>query len=27
MAIQETWSFCTWFGRCSIHYRYTRMVF
>jgi len=27
VAIQETWSFFTWFGRCSVHYRYTRMVF
>jgi len=26
MAMQETWSYCTWFGRCPIHYAYTRTV-
>jgi len=20
MAMQETWSYSTWFGKCSIHY-------
>jgi len=23
MAMQETWSYSTWFGKCSIHYAYT----
>jgi len=22
MAMQETWSYCSWFGKCSIHYAY-----
>jgi len=22
MAMQETWSYSTWFGKCSIHYAY-----
>jgi len=22
MAMQETWSYHTWFGNCSIHYAY-----
>jgi len=23
MAMQETWSYSTWFGKCSIQYAYT----
>jgi len=23
MAMQETWSYSTWFGKCSIHYANT----
>jgi len=23
MVRQETWSYSTWFGKCSIHYAYT----
>jgi len=23
MAMQETWSYSTWFGKCSIHYAYS----
>jgi len=22
MEMQETWSYSTWFGKCSIHYAY-----
>jgi len=22
MAMQETWSYSTWYGKCSIHYAY-----
>jgi len=26
MAMQETWSYNTWFGQCSIHYAYNYTV-
>jgi len=25
--MQETWSYCTWFGKCSIHFTYACIVF
>jgi len=27
MAMQDTWSYTTWFGKCSIHYAYIHIVF
>ena len=27
MAMQETWSYSTWFGKCSIHYAYSLQCF